>query len=189
MKQAYIVHGWGGNPRELLHMLLTKKLKKEEYEVHALHMPNTSEPTIEAWVAHLRSEVKTPDEETLLIGHSIGCQTIMRYLETPEENMRVGSCIFIAGWFDLENMESKEEEAIAQPWIETPLNFQEIKKKTDTITVYLSTNEFYGCIESNTRIFKEKLGAKVILVKEMGHFTDDESEEKLTAFVKTIKIS
>lgn len=188
MKQAYLVHGWGGNPRELLHMLLTKKLKKQGYEVHALAMPNADEPTIEAWVAHLQKEVKNPDEETLLIGHSMGCQAIMRYLETLEEDMRVGACIFIAGWFDLENMESKEEKEIARPWIEVPLDFDAIKKRAGEIIVYISSNEFYGCIEKNSKIFRDKLGANVVMIENMGHFTDDESEEKLAAFVKTVKI-
>lgn len=189
MKKAYIVHGWGGSTKELLHTLLAEKLSKNGFEVHALNMPNADEPNIDEWVAYLRKEVKDADENTCFIGHSIGCQAIMRYLETLDEHTRVGKCIFIAGWFNLENMESKKEEEISKPWIDNLINFSKIKKMPQKIIVFLSSNEFYGCIEKNSEIFREKLGAKIIMVENMGHFTNDEGKDKLSAFVGTIEVS
>ena len=164
-KRIFIVHGWGGSPKEILHRLLQDRLSQKGFEVHALNMPNTNEPEINSWVSHLKKEVGKPDKETYFIGHSIGCQTIMRYLESLNEKTKVGGCIFIAGWFNLENMETKEEEIIAKPWIETPINLNKIRKMSEEISVYISSNEFYGYIKENSNIFKEKLGAKITIIK------------------------
>ena len=185
-KRLFIVHGWGGNPNELLHQSLKKHFSKKGFKVIVPHMPNKDEPVINEWVSCLNKIVGKVDENTYFIGHSIGCQTIMRYLETLPEKTKVGGCIFIAGWFNLDNMESDEEERIAKPWIETKINFDKIKKIAKKIEVYLSSNEYYGFIEENSRIFKEKLKAKVIIEKDMGHFTDEEGKEKISNFVSKL---
>ena len=85
-------------------------------------------------------------------------------------------------------MEGEEEERIAKPWIEKPINLNKVKKIAKEITVFLSSNEYYGYIKENSTIFREKLGAKVIIEKSMGHFTDEEGEEKLYKFVSKIKL-
>lgn len=186
MKRIFIVHGWGGNPEELLHKLLKGKFSKIGFEVVAPKMPDTNKPKIVDWVSHLNKVVINPDVKTYFIGHSIGCQAIMRYIETLPEKQKIGGCIFIAGWFDLENLEDEEEERIAKPWIEKPINFNKIKKIARKISVYISSNEYYGCIEQNSKIFKEKLGAKVIIEENMGHFTNEEEINKLSRFIKKL---
>ena len=181
-KRVFIIHGWGGSPNEIMHKMLFEKLSRKGSEVKVLEMPNTDEPEIKSWISHLNEIAGKPDKNTYFIGHSIGCQTIMRYLEKLDEKIKIGGCIFIAGWFNLENMESDEEKRIAKPWIETPINYSKMKKMAKNIVVYISSNEFYGCIDENIKIFKEKLGAEVIIVKDMGHFTDEEGITKLNEF-------
>ncbi|MBI2632715.1 alpha/beta hydrolase [Candidatus Pacearchaeota archaeon] len=186
-KRVFIVHGWGGNPEELIHKLLKERFSKLGYEVIIPSMPDTDEPKIEKWIKFLSEKVEKPNKETNFIGHSIGCQAIIRYLETLQEGTKVGRCIFIAGWFNLENLENDEEERIAKPWIEKPINFIKIRNMPKEILVYISSNEYYGYIEENSKMFKEKLGANVIIEKDIGHFTDDEGVKKLSKFVKKIK--
>ncbi len=182
-KRIFIIHGWGGSPNEIMLRLLKEKISNKGLEVISPQMPNTNEPKIEEWVQYLEKIVEKPDEETYFIGHSVGCQAIMRYIETLPEKIQVRKLIFIAGWFNLVNLEDEEEERIAEPWIKRPINFDRIKKISKEILVYISSNEYYGCIEENTKTFKEKLGAKVLFEENMGHFTDDEGKEKLSNFV------
>src|SRR3989344_8188293 len=127
MKRLFIIHGWGGSPDEELHKYLKKELSKENFEVYFPEMPNTEEPKINEWVSHLKKTVQTPDKSTYFLGHSIGCQAILRYIESLPENTKVGGAIFLAGWFNLKNLESSEEE-IAKPWLETPINCKKILK-------------------------------------------------------------
>jgi len=87
----------------------------------------------------------------------------MRFLEKEDYNGKIGNTIFIAGWFKLANLESKKVKAIANPWINTPIDLNKVKSRLSKLTIFLSTNEPYGFIEENKITFKEKLDAKVIL--------------------------
>ncbi len=80
-KRLFIIHGWDFNPKMNWYPWLKMELEKREFEVAVPKMPNTSEPDINAWVLHLKKVVGKLNGETYFIGHSIGCQTIMRFLE------------------------------------------------------------------------------------------------------------
>ena len=115
MKKIFIVHGWGGRPNEPWLAWLKKELENRGMAVVVPEMPDPENPKIEAWVLHLSQVVGLPDANTCFVGHSIGCQTILRYLQTL--NTQVGQVVFVAPWFSLkeDSYESDEERAIAKP--------------------------------------------------------------------------
>ena len=76
--KAYLIHGWEGYPENCWFPWLKKQLEEKNYKVEVPEMPDTDHPKIESWVNKLK-EIVIPDEETILIGHSIGCQAILRY--------------------------------------------------------------------------------------------------------------
>lgn len=187
MKRVFIVHRWDGTPQSDWYQSAAVSLKKKGFEVIIPEMPNTAKPEINAWVSQLSKAVGKPDKETYFIGHSIGCQTIMRYLEGLPEKAKVGPCLFVAGWFNLANLESPEIVAIAKPWIETKINFRKVKNQISKLTVILSSNEPYNFVDENTKIFKEKLGAKIIIEKDKGHFTEYDGVKELLIVIKELE--
>ena len=134
-------------------------------------MPDPAHPKIEEWVGKLKQEVKNPDEHTYFIGHSIGCQAILRYLETLPEKTKVGGVFCVAGWFMLQGLETAEEETIAQPWLERPINSESIRKKVRQITAMFSDNDPFVSV-ANAKRFEEMLGAKTIIAERQGHFNE-----------------
>ena len=129
MKRAFIIHRWDGTPTSDWYTWLKKELEKKGFKVEVPEMPNTSEPKIGAWVKHLKKIVGKLDNETYFIAHSIGCQTVMRFLEKEDYKGKIGKIIFVAGWFNLDNLEGEEVKEIADPWINTPIDFIKIKQK------------------------------------------------------------
>lgn len=184
-KRMFIIHGWDFNPKMNWYPWLKKELVKKGFEVFVPEMPNTSEPEIKAWVSHLKNVVGKLDKDTYLIGHSIGCQTIMRFLEKENYDGKVGKIIFVAGWFKLDNLEG-EEVKIADPWLNTPINFNKLKEKINNLTVFLSSNEPYNYLNENKVIFEEKLKAKVVILKNKGHFTEEDGVEELPEVLREI---
>jgi hypothetical protein len=182
-KRVFLVHRWGGNPNDDWYPWLKKELEIRGFEVHAPAMPNTEYPVIEEWVSTLEKAVGKPDKDTYFIGHSIGCQTIMRYLE--KANAEIGGALFIAGWFGLREFETPEERGIAEPWLTTPIDFEKVKKTAVKITAIFSLDDPFVPI-SDSSIFKEKLGAKTITEKDKGHFNREEYEIILTEFLKLV---
>ncbi len=179
MKKIYIIHGWeGASDRDWINFA-AEAFRAKGYEVVAPDMPNTETPVIEEWVSHLASLVTTIDEDTYFIGHSIGCQTIMRFLQKVNVNAEVkaGGAIFVAGWFDLTNLETKEQEEIAKPWIETPIDTEKVRQSLGYSVAILSDNDPWVPFEITNKKFEEKLGSEVIVLEVAGHVTTDDGFE------------
>src|SRR3989338_1009725 len=107
MKRAFIVHGWDFNPNMNWYSWLKRELENKGFKVVVPEMPNTSEPDIDEWTSYLSKVVGKLDEKTYFIGHSMGCQTIMRFLEKVNFNRKLPKIVFVAGWFKLDNLENE----------------------------------------------------------------------------------
>lgn len=150
-------------------------------------MPNTNYPKIKEWVGFLEKNIKKEDlnEETYFIGHSIGCQAILRFLEELPDEIKIAGCIFVAGWFNLkkETYEVEEDRKIAKPWIETSIDLKKVKKHTTNFLAIFSNNDPYIPL-SDSEIFKEKLNAKIIIKHNEGHFNETQEIKEIIDFIE-----
>jgi len=183
-KRVFIVHRWGGTPKDDWYLWLKAELEDKGFEVYIPEMPNTEHPKIEEGVATLEREVGKADKDTYFIGHSIGCQTIMRYLQ--EINVKIGGVLFVAGWLTLKELETQEEKDVAEQWLSTSIDFDKLKRILNKVTALFSLDDPYVPI-SDANIFKEKLGAKTITEKNKGHFNDEKYDIILAEFLKLIE--
>jgi len=186
MKRLFIVHGWEGNSREPLIAWLGAGGKKLGFETTLLDMPNTMSPTIDAWVNHLESVVMYPDEKTFFIGHSMGCQAIFRYLQSPEI-AEAGGVVCIAPWLTLTNMHTDEEKTIARPWLENPINFFHIKKIVKKVSVIFSDNDQFVSLTENKDMFAAKLDPTIIVEQGKGHFYESDGVTELSSAIEELK--
>lgn len=182
IKKVYLIHGWGFNPEENWYPWLKKELSKKGAEVKIFDMPNTENPKIEEWVSYLNNSVKEIDEQTYFVGHSIGCQTIMRFLEKLPKHKKIAGCVFVAPWFNLINLEA-EEIKIAHPWINSIINFGRIKEHCDNFLAIFSNDDPSVHIDESNK-FKENIGAKIIIKNKMGHFDNAEKIPEILEFIK-----
>lgn len=182
MKKIYIIHGWGLDSNLPWIKWLEVELKKKMFDVYPLDMPNSEHPRIEEWIEFLKSNVGSINEETYFVGHSIGAQTIMRFLEKLPKSEHIRGCVFVAPWLDLINLADDETE-IAHPWINSKINFGRILKHTGNFLAIFSNNDPY-VREAEIKKFKEGLGAKIIIKREMGHFDNAEKIPEILEFIK-----
>lgn len=184
MKKAYIIHGWGADSTSDWIPWLKKELENKDFEVFTPDMPDTDEPTIEGWLNKMKKDLPSPDENCILIGHSIGCQAIMRYLENLE-NGKVAKVILVAPWFNLKGLEGDEEWLIAKPWLETLINFEKIKNSAKEIIALFSDNDPFVPIEDE-KLFKERLGAQTFIFKNRGHLNAEDGTIALPEILEFI---
>lgn len=186
MKKIYLVHGWGGNPdSEAWFPWLKAELKGRNIKLDVLEMPNPEQPKIEEWVAVLEKKAKGLDEETYFIGHSIGCQAILRFLEKLPDKIRIRGCVFVAGWFNLKESayEEEEEKEIAKPWINSPIDLKKVKKHAKSFLAIFSEDD--ECVPlSDSKTFKEKLNAEIIIKKNEGHFNETKEIKEVIDFIE-----
>ena len=174
MKCVIIVHRWEGNPEADWYPWLKKELLGKGFEVLVPELPDPEAPDIETWVSALAEAVGTPDEQTILVGHSLGGQTILRYL-AGLNNQKVGGVVLVAPWFKLTPEATPDEEfkAIADPWLNTPLDFEKAKQAAGKIVAIFSDNDPYVPLDQKD-FFSQKLGAETLVVPRQGHFTQDD---------------
>lgn len=171
-KKVFLVHGWGGSSNGDWFPWMKEELEKKNIKIKAFDMPNTEHPKIEEWVKHLQENINSDeiDEDTYFIGHSIGCQTIMRYLEKLHKHKKVGGCIFVAGFFELLGLNSKEL-SIAHPWMTQQIHYDRILDHCTNFLCIFSDDDPYVHLEEAEK-FKERLGAKILIAKKRGHFNE-----------------
>ncbi len=171
MTRAIIVHGWSGSPRERGLQWLKEKLEERGMEVIVPEMPDADYPRIDAWMGKL-AEVGVPDEETIYIGHSIGCQTILRYLETLPDGVSVAKVVLLAPWMELDKRAIKYEKSfeIARPWEETPIDFDKVRTHAKEFVAIFSDNDHYVS-SAQKEVFEQSLGAQTKVEHGRGHFS------------------
>ena len=180
MKRVIIVHGWSGSPNTDFLPWAKEGLERKGYQVIVPAMPDTDTPKIENWVPYLKEVVGKVSREDILIGHSIGCQTILRFLEQLPENERVGKVILVAGFGPYLKGQTEEEQLIAQPWLDAPLDLNKVRTKADSFIAIFSDNDPFVPLEENKKLFEEKLGAKIFIEKGKGHFNEMPKERPET---------
>ena len=189
MNKIYIVHCWEGTKDDGWYPWLDSKISDKNNRVKRFNMPNTENPKIEEWVSELDKQVDTLDKNTYFIGHSIGCQTILRYLETKNVD-KIGGILFVAPWLDLlpGAIEDEESYNTAYPWIHTDINFDKIKRITTNINCIFSDNDYFVSLDQKEK-FEKLLNAKTIIVSGKGHISSEDGIDKLKEiYDKTIEM-
>jgi uncharacterized protein len=182
MKRVFIIHGWQGTPEHGWKFAVRDSLQQKGFAVFVPRMPDTDKPKESEWLSYLQTIICTPDSDTYLIGHSLGCTAILRYLESLNEGHHIGGAILVAAFLDDLGIPELSN------FYEKPFQWEKIKKRSKNIVVINSTNDYYVPM-SHGEMFKELLGdrGEVIIMKDMKHFSGDDGVVDLPVVVDTIQ--
>jgi predicted alpha/beta hydrolase family esterase len=183
-----LVHGWQDAPESNWFPWLKSKLEEKGHEVLVPQMPNTDMPEINAWVSHLRETVGKLDEETFFVGHSIGCQAILRYLAFVSQKVKIGGIILVAPWTKLKPIVKEEEgaEEIARPWVTIPIDWNTIKSRVDKTVAIFSSNDYYVFLDEK-HLFEDKLDAQTFIEIGKGHFASSDGIKELPIVLEKLE--
>ena len=187
MKRIFLIHGWDGSPDNHWFPWLTKELEARGFAVVAPQLPDSLTPKIEAWVPVLADLVSKTDQDTFFIGHSMGCQTILRFLQTLPPEQIAGGVVLVAGFTGKLTGLTEEEKLVARPWEETPIDLDKVKDRAKHFAAVLSDNDPWVPLESNRNVFAGKLGAEVIVEHAKGHFETGSGVTELPVILDLLK--
>lgn len=175
MKRVFIVHGYTGYPDKNWFPWLKSELEKLGVEVVVPAMPNTEAPQFSEWLPHLRQLVGEVDEETYFVGHSLGCPTILRLLESLPEDHKVGGAVLVAGFAEPIHF-SELDSFTAEAW-----NDEKIKQSVNKIILINSDNDEHVPLEMGQRM-RDRFNAELVVVNNAGHI-NEKSGYKAVPFV------
>lgn len=95
---VHIVHGYTASPADHWFPWLRRVLAQAGIETRIHAMPDSARPRPEAWRAHLAQEIGVPGTRDILLGHSLGCITLLHYLQQLSEPASAGGLILVAGF-------------------------------------------------------------------------------------------
>lgn len=168
-----MIHGWRGFPREGWFPWLKKELEKG-VRVEIPRMPNAEKPKLEQWLRVLDSLV-AGDEEIILMGHSLGCRTILKF---AEEN-KVHGMILVAG------RTGKSFFKILDNFYEKPVQWKRVRRNCKHIVGIYSDNDPVVSL-SNANELKKKLGARIIIEHGKGHMGEDSGVKRLESVLQAV---
>jgi hypothetical protein len=174
MRRAFIIHGWEGKPTEGWMPWLKKELEQRDWEVNAPQMPHPMLPKLEEWLSTINQLVGVPDSETYLVGHSLGCYTILKYLESLSDSIKIGGVVLVAGFAG--NL--KHPIPVLQSYYKDGLSWDKIRPHCDHYVAIYSKRDNY-VREESAHEFAQHLGAKVIENNNWEHFSGVEGIKEL----------
>lgn len=184
MKRAFIFHGWGGNPDGGFKPWLKRALEKNGYQVVVPVLPNTQQPKMAEWLSSMQTAIGVPNQETVLVGHSLGGLAILHYLQALPEGTHLRKVILVAPVVDAIMNMSKEEANIAQPWFDAALDAGKIRVHAKEMVGFFSDNDQFIPIESEQVL--KNYGVKTVMMHNMGHFDDEAGIKKVPYVVEEI---
>ena len=182
-----IVPRWAGSPSSDCYPWLTGALRERfpSIEVRALAMPEPTTPRIDTWPSHIAAEAGADRDvlrRTLVVGHSVGCQAILRALAAMPEDIQVFGVLLVAAWFQID----KPWETIV-PWIDEPYDVRRARARTPWLDVLLSDNDpFTSNFRNSAAEFQSSVDANVTVVPDAKHFNAAEEPAVLAAIVRRI---
>ena len=185
MKRAILIHGWSGSPFNGFFPWLKTELEGRGYVVEAPIMPDADEPVFEQWVPFLESLVGTPDEETIIVGHSMGGQAALRFIERLPEGSTIGRVILVAPVVTtIENM-GLMEELVARPWLDRPFSDAKIRRFADKIVGIFSDDD-PDILLTSEEIARNRFGAKTVVEHAKAHYSEDTGTTEVPVILEYI---
>ena len=91
-----LIHGYKGSPDKNFFPWLRDALHKQGHQVIAPSLPDPENPDPEVWIKALLEEMGPLDDQTIVVGHSIGAATALRFLEAAEARSTPKGCVLIS---------------------------------------------------------------------------------------------
>lgn len=173
--KAIIIHGANGNPNEHWFKWLGKQLKGMEILIP--QFPIEDEQNLGNWMKVI--EKIGVNEDTILIGHSIGCAFILSVLE----KYKAKAAFLIGGFIGKLNI---SYDVLNETFAEKKFNWNEIKKNCNIFFVYNSDNDPYVPLKKGEELAK-KLRIKLKIIKNAGHFRLEDGYGKFPLLLEDVK--
>jgi predicted alpha/beta hydrolase family esterase len=171
---------YGGRASDDFYPWLGRRLAdlgwRGELEVVSLRTPE--QPDLVATVTAVRGRLGAPARaaRTVLVGHSVGAQAVLRALAGPPP-AAVAGFVLVAAWWTLDR-----PGPALRPWIETPLDWTVAAAAAPRRLVLLSTDDPHTADVARTRrLFEDRLSADVRVHDGAKHFGGTDEPAVLAA--------
>lgn len=182
MENIFIIHGTGGSPEGNWFPWLKQELEKCGNRVLAPKFPTPKGQSIESWMEVFKEYDEYLDENTIVIGHSLGVAFLLNVLEKLDHPIKF-AC-FVAGFTGL--LDNTEFDGLNRSFTVKDFDWKKIRRNCRRFYVINSDDDPYVPIQKGVDLAK-KLGVKLITLKNAGHINKDSGFVKFEYISELIK--
>ncbi|MBU1018391.1 MAG: GNAT family N-acetyltransferase [Patescibacteria group bacterium] len=179
----FIIHGAYGHPEENWFPWLKNELEKRGRKVFVPKFPTPEGNTLENWLKVFKKHEEFLNEDSIVIGHSLG----VPFLLTILENKSVASAYFVAGYNPETLPKTNEWYELVKTFVAKPFNWKKIKENCKNFQIYHSDNDPYFPLELAEDLAKP-LNTKVNIIRGAGHFNEKAGYTKFEKLLEEIAI-
>lgn len=187
MTRLLIVPRWSGRASSDWYPWLQHQLETRYPElftdVHIFEYPTPNAPEIAETLAALTTtfdEFRATWSDLVLVGHSVGCQALLRALAHSGMTSPARGLLCVAGWWDID-----EPWPTIRPWIERVFDPKSAATVAGRVDVLLSNNDpFTQNWQKNCEEWMAQLNAEVTVVPGAKHFNGEQEPAVFEALLK-----
>lgn len=182
MKNVIIIHGTGGSPGSHWFPWLKTELEKLGAQVFVPKFPTPNGQSLVAWLEVFKEYEQYLNENTIVIGHSLGSAFLLSVIEGARKPIR--HAFFISAFLGL----------LGDPRFDVPnktfttrsFDWTKIKTNCEGFTVINSDNDPYVPLDKG-REFAKNIDTELIILKNAGHINQDSGYIEFPLLLEKIK--
>lgn len=179
--RVFIAHGYNATATSHWFPWLKKQVEQSGAKVHIFNFPNSKIPKIEPWKQLIKNEIQNPNKNTFLIGHSLGCITLLKYVSELPVQTKIGGLICVSGFAEL-----LPKIPILNEFTEVKYDVEKVKKIVLKRIVIVSENDTIVPPEATKQLAKD-LEATLISDVNGGHFLESDGYAEFPEALKQLK--
>lgn len=175
-----MIHGYEGNSENHWFPYIKTEMEKHGVDVFAPQMP--TEYTVETWLKSLEDISERVNENTILVGHSLGCPAVLHLLSKLDKPV-LGSA-FVAGFakpFGGDTQEDQECNRFVQE-----ISWKKARKNAGQVKVFSSSNDPEIPVDVSIH-FASMLQEPIRFIENAGHFCADDGYETFPELLEYLK--
>ncbi len=180
-RNVLIFHGTGGSPEGNWFPWLKKELESCNCRVFVPTFPHPKDHSLANWLEGLEKYEKFIDEDTILVGHSLGGLFLLRVLERLEKPAH--AAFFVAAPIGIKPIKYYESDYAFSGF---SFDWNKIKGNARHFSVYHSDNDPYVSLGNGEELAK-KLGVKLTFIPNAGHLNAESGYMKFPLLLGDIK--
>jgi len=180
MTNAIIIHGAYGDPGDNWFPWLKLKLEELGCQTITPKFPTPDNQNLQNWLGVFKDYEQQVNEDTILVGHSLGPAFILSLLEKH----KVKAVFLVAGFTGKINNQNFDE--INSTFTEKEFNWAIIKQNGKKFLVYASDNDPYVLL-GKTKELADNLDATYKIITNAGHFNTTSGYTKFEILLEDIR--
>ncbi len=177
--RVVVVHGYTASSQANWFPHFKDMLLSDTVDVIIPDMPDSDSPRCDVWHKYIEDVIKETDENTILIGHSLGCITLLNYINTVRPNP-VKALVLVSGFSENTPIPELTE------FVEPVLDYTFIKSAADNIISISAVDDDIVPYEYSKEL-AERLDSSFILLDSGKHFIERDGFTEFNLLIDKVK--